>query len=73
MLDVDQFNAVLNLPRVAILAVGAIKEIAAVLEGRLAAVPMMQMTLTCDHRAVDGAEGARFLGTLRKLLEEPPT
>ncbi len=74
MFGVDQFNAVLNPPQIAILAVGAVRDTAVIVNGNCAAVPTMQLTLTCDHRATDGAEAATFLRTLRGLLEHrsPP-
>jgi pyruvate dehydrogenase E2 component (dihydrolipoamide acetyltransferase) len=71
MFGVDQFVAVLNPPQVAILAVGAIEEKPVVVDGDLEIKPMMSLTLTCDHRAIDGAVAAEFLGTVRDLLEEP--
>jgi pyruvate dehydrogenase E2 component (dihydrolipoamide acetyltransferase) len=71
MFGVDQFVAVLNPPQVAILAVGAVKPEAVVVEGEIDIAPMLHMTLTCDHRAIDGAEGADFLRTLVALVEEP--
>jgi pyruvate dehydrogenase E2 component (dihydrolipoamide acetyltransferase) len=71
MYGVEQFVAVLNPPQVAILAVGAIEEKAVVVDGDLEIKPMMTLTLTCDHRAIDGAVAAEFLGTVRALLEEP--
>jgi pyruvate dehydrogenase E2 component (dihydrolipoamide acetyltransferase) len=71
MYGVEQFVAVLNPPQVAILAVGAIEEEAVVVDGDLEIKPMMTLTLTCDHRAIDGAVAAEFLGTVRALLEEP--
>jgi pyruvate dehydrogenase E2 component (dihydrolipoyllysine-residue acetyltransferase) len=71
MYGVEQFVAVLNPPQVAILAVGAIEERPVVVEGGLEIRPMMSLTLTCDHRALDGAVAAEFLRTVRSLLEEP--
>src|SRR5215210_4654606 len=71
MYGVEQFIAVLNPPQVAILAVGAIEEKAVIEDGDLALKPMMSLTLTCDHRAIDGAVAAEFLGTVKALLEEP--
>jgi pyruvate dehydrogenase E2 component (dihydrolipoamide acetyltransferase) len=71
MYGIEQFVAVLNPPEVAILAVGAIEEKPVVVEGQLELSPMMTLTLTCDHRALDGAVAAEFLGTVRALLEEP--
>jgi len=71
MYGVEIFTAVLNPPQAAILAVGAIEEKAVVENGDLVARPLMAMTLTCDHRAVDGAKAAEFLRELKTLLEEP--
>jgi pyruvate dehydrogenase E2 component (dihydrolipoamide acetyltransferase) len=71
MYGVEQFVAVLNPPQVAILAVGAIEEEVVVVDGDLEVKPMMSLTLTCDHRAIDGSVAAEFLGTVRALLEEP--
>ena len=71
MFGVEQFVAVLNPPEVAILAVGAIEEKPVVVDGELEFSPTMSLTLTCDHRALDGAVAAEFLRTVRALLEEP--
>jgi pyruvate dehydrogenase E2 component (dihydrolipoamide acetyltransferase) len=71
MFGVEQFTAVLNPPQVAILAVGAVKEEAVVRDGELEIAPILRLTLTCDHRAIDGADGAQFLQTLVALLEQP--
>ncbi len=71
MFGIEEFIAVLNPPQAAILAVGAIEERPVVRDGELVARPLMTMTLTCDHRAVDGAAGAQFLQTLKALLEQP--
>jgi pyruvate dehydrogenase E2 component (dihydrolipoamide acetyltransferase) len=71
MYGVEQFIAVLNPPQAAILAVGAIEERAVAREGEVVVRPLMSMTLTCDHRAVDGAKAAEFLRELKMLLEEP--
>ena len=71
MFGVERFFAVLNPPQVGILATGAIEERAVVVGGEVAARPMMEMTLSCDHRAVDGATASDFLRTLKHLLEEP--
>jgi pyruvate dehydrogenase E2 component (dihydrolipoyllysine-residue acetyltransferase) len=71
MFGVEQFVAVLNPPQVAILAVGAVKDTPVVVDGALDVAPLVQLTLTCDHRAIDGAEGADFLRTLVALVEQP--
>ena len=71
MFGVEQFVAVLNPPQVAILAVGASEERVVVENGGFVARPLMTMTLTCDHRAIDGAVGADFLRTLKQLVESP--
>jgi pyruvate dehydrogenase E2 component (dihydrolipoamide acetyltransferase) len=71
MYGVEIFTAVLNPPQAAILAVGAIEERPVVENGDFVARPLMAMTLTCDHRAVDGAKAADFLRELKTLLEEP--
>jgi pyruvate dehydrogenase E2 component (dihydrolipoamide acetyltransferase) len=71
MYGIEQFVAVLNPPQVAILAVGSIEERPTVIDGEFAIVPTLTMTLTCDHRAIDGADGAAFLQTLVALVEQP--
>ena len=71
MYGVEIFTAVLNPPQAAILAVGAIEEKPVVANGDFVGRPLMAMTLTCDHRAVDGAKAAEFLRELKTLLEEP--
>jgi len=71
MYGVEQFVAVLNPPQAAILAVGATEDRVVVRDGEMVARPMMTMTLTVDHRAVDGAEAADFLRTLKSFVEDP--
>ncbi len=71
MFGVRQFDAILNLPEVAILAVGAAERRPTVVGDALVPATMMSVTLTADHRAVDGALAAEFLRTLKGLLEEP--
>jgi len=71
MYNVDAFNAIINQPQVAILAVGRIAERVIPINGQPVVQPMMVLTLSCDHRAVDGARGAQFLDTLATLVEEP--
>jgi pyruvate dehydrogenase E2 component (dihydrolipoyllysine-residue acetyltransferase) len=71
MYAIDEFVAVLNPPQVAILAVGSIEERPRAKEGELVVAPTMSMTLTCDHRALDGSEGAEFLRDLTAFVESP--
>jgi pyruvate dehydrogenase E2 component (dihydrolipoamide acetyltransferase) len=71
MFGVEQFIAVLNPPQAAILAVGSTDDRVVAVNGVPAVRPTMTLTLTCDHRAVDGATGAGFLRTLKASLEEP--
>jgi pyruvate dehydrogenase E2 component (dihydrolipoyllysine-residue acetyltransferase) len=71
MFGVEQFVAVLNPPQAAILAVGAIEERAVVVDGVVVPRPMMTLTLTCDHRTIDGATAADFLRTLKAFVEDP--
>ena len=71
MYGVERFAAVLNPPQAGILAVGAIEERAVVVDGDLQIQPRMDMTLTVDHRSVDGATASEFLATVKSFLEEP--
>jgi pyruvate dehydrogenase E2 component (dihydrolipoamide acetyltransferase) len=71
MFGVDQFTAIINPPESAILAVGAIREKPAVVNGEVAVRSLMRVTLSCDHRLVYGADGAAFLAGLRRTLEHP--
>lgn len=71
MYGVDAFNAILNPPQAAILAVGRIAERAVVVGGQVVARPTMALTLSCDHRVLDGARAAQFLGYLGRLIEDP--
>ena len=71
MYGVDAFNAIVNPPQAAILAVGRIADRVVAVDGRPLVQPTMVLTLSCDHRALDGARGARFLGALADLIEEP--
>ena len=73
MYGIDDFTAIINPPDACILAVGGIKETAIVKNGQLHAGNIMKLTLSCDHRVVDGATGAAFLQTLKNLLEQPVT
>jgi pyruvate dehydrogenase E2 component (dihydrolipoamide acetyltransferase) len=71
MLDIDEFTAVINPPEAAILAVGRLAEKPVAHEGAVAARRRMRLTMSCDHRVIDGATGARFLKTLKGMLENP--
>ena len=71
MYGVDAFNAIVNPPQAAILAVGRIVERVVAVAGQAVVQPTMVLTLSCDHRALDGARGAQFLGALAELIEEP--
>ncbi len=71
MFGIDEFSAVINPPEGAILAVGGIRKEPVVVEGAVVPGQRMKMTLSCDHRVVDGAVGAAFLAELRKVLERP--
>jgi pyruvate dehydrogenase E2 component (dihydrolipoamide acetyltransferase) len=73
MYGIDDFTAIINPPDACILAVGGIKETAIVKNGQIVAGNIMKLTLSCDHRVVDGAAGAAFLQTLKNLLESPVT
>jgi pyruvate dehydrogenase E2 component (dihydrolipoamide acetyltransferase) len=71
MFGIEEFTAIINTPDACILAVGGIKETAIVKDGQLVPGNVMKVTMSCDHRAVDGAIGAAFLKTLKGLLEDP--
>ncbi|HEX8426321.1 pyruvate dehydrogenase complex dihydrolipoamide acetyltransferase [Hymenobacter sp.] len=71
MFGIDEFTAIINPPDACILAVGGIKQTAVVKDGALTIGNLMKVTLSCDHRVVDGATGAAFLQTLKSLLEDP--
>ena len=71
MFGIDEFTAIVNPPNACILAVGGIKETAVVKDGQLVPGNVMKVTLSCDHRAVDGAVGSAFLKTLKAFIEEP--
>jgi pyruvate dehydrogenase E2 component (dihydrolipoamide acetyltransferase) len=71
MFGIDAFNAVVNAPQAAILAVGRIVERVVPVDGAPGIRPMMALTLSCDHRVIDGARAARFLSELAALIEEP--
>jgi pyruvate dehydrogenase E2 component (dihydrolipoamide acetyltransferase) len=71
MFGIDEFTAIINPPEVAIFAVGAVGDVPVVVDGALAVRTRVRITMSCDHRAVDGATGARFMQTLRRLIENP--
>jgi len=71
MFDIDQFTAVINPPEAAILAVGSVAQKPVVVDGAILARRRMRLTLSCDHRVIDGATGAVFLKTLKQMLENP--
>ena len=71
MFGIDQFTSIINSPESCILAVGGIKETVGVKNGQMVITNIMKLTLTCDHRVVDGATGAAFLQTLKLYLEDP--
>ena len=71
MFGIEDFTAIINPPDACILAIGGIKETAIVKNGQLVPGNVMKVTMSCDHRAVDGAVGAAFLKTFKGLLEDP--
>lgn len=71
MLGVESFTAIINPPGACILAVGAIQQVPVIKDNAVVPAHVMKVTLSCDHRVVDGAVGAAFLQTLKELLEEP--
>lgn len=71
MFGVDEFTAIINPPDACILAIGGISQVPVVKNGAIVPGNVMKVTLSCDHRVVDGATGAAFLQTLKSLLEEP--
>ncbi len=73
MMDIEEFTAIINPPDSCILAVGKIKEIVIKKDNQFATANVMKVTLSCDHRSVDGAVGAAFLQTLKRFMENPVT
>jgi pyruvate dehydrogenase E2 component (dihydrolipoamide acetyltransferase) len=71
MFGVTSFASIINPPHAAILSLGAARPVATVESGQLHSVTCINLTLTCDHRVIDGAAGAKWLKTLRRLLENP--
>jgi pyruvate dehydrogenase E2 component (dihydrolipoamide acetyltransferase) len=71
MFGIDQFTAIINPPEAGILAIGAVEEKPIVEDGELVIRKRLRVTMSCDHRVIDGATGAKFLQTLRRLIENP--
>lgn len=71
MFGIDEFTAIINPPDSCIMAVGGIEEVPVVKDGQIVPGNVMKVTLSCDHRVVDGASGAKFLKTFKKLMENP--
>jgi pyruvate dehydrogenase E2 component (dihydrolipoamide acetyltransferase) len=71
MFGIDQFTAIINPPEAGILAIGGVEEKPVVIDGQLEVRQRMRVTMSCDHRAVDGATGAKFLQTVRGYIENP--
>ena len=71
MFGIHEFTAIINPPEAGILAVGGVEETPVVVDGEVTVRPRMRITMSCDHRVIDGAQGSRFLATLRSMLEEP--
>ena len=71
MMDIEEFTAIINPPDSCILAVGKIKEIVVKKGEGFGVTNVMKVTMSCDHRSVDGAVGAAFLQTVKKFMENP--
>ncbi|MDQ2669207.1 MAG: 2-oxo acid dehydrogenase subunit E2, partial [Gemmatimonadota bacterium] len=71
MLDIDEFTAIINPPEAGILAIGRVTERPVVIDGVIDSRRTMRITMSCDHRIIDGATGARFLQTLTRMMENP--
>ena len=71
MFGIDEFTAIINPPDSAIMAVGTISEELSLVDGKVSSSKVMKVTLSCDHRVVDGASGAKFLQTFKQLMENP--
>ena len=71
MFGIDQFTAIINPPEAGILAIGAVESKPVVIDGQVVVRQRMRITMSCDHRAIDGATGAKFLQTLRRYIEHP--
>ncbi|NUO62327.1 MAG: 2-oxo acid dehydrogenase subunit E2, partial [Gemmatimonadaceae bacterium] len=71
MFGIDQFTAIINPPEVGIIAIGAAEDKPVIVGDEIEVRKKLRLTMSCDHRAVDGAVGARFLQTLKRMLENP--
>jgi pyruvate dehydrogenase E2 component (dihydrolipoamide acetyltransferase) len=71
MFDIDEFTAVINPPEAGIVAVGSIVPKPVVVNGQVTVRRRLRLTMSCDHRVIDGATGAVFLRTLKQMLENP--
>jgi pyruvate dehydrogenase E2 component (dihydrolipoamide acetyltransferase) len=71
MFGIHEFTAIINPPEAGIIAVGGIEETPVAVDGQVVVRPRMRVTMSCDHRVIDGAQGSRFLQTLKGMLEEP--
>lgn len=71
MFGISEFTAIINPPEAGILAIGAVEDTPVAMDGEVVVRPRMRVTMSCDHRVIDGATGSQFLGTLRSMLEEP--
>ena len=71
MFGIEEFTAIINPPNACILAIGAIRETPVVKDGEIVVGKRMKLSLSCDHRVVDGATGAQFLNTVKGYLEDP--
>ncbi|MDH5760207.1 MAG: pyruvate dehydrogenase complex dihydrolipoamide acetyltransferase [Gemmatimonadota bacterium] len=71
MFGIHEFTAIINPPEAGILAVGGVTDTPVAVDGQVVVRPRMRITMSCDHRVIDGAQGSRFLATLKTMLEEP--
>ena len=71
MFGIHEFTAIINPPEAGILAIGGVEETPVVVDGEVVVRPRMRVTMSCDHRVIDGAQGSRYLQTLKRMLEEP--
>jgi pyruvate dehydrogenase E2 component (dihydrolipoamide acetyltransferase) len=71
MFGIQEFTAIINPPEAGILAVGGVEQVPVAIDGEVVVRPRMRVTMSCDHRVIDGAQGSRFLQTLKGMLEEP--